>query len=114
MFSREDLLKDMLATKVPKIKETHKVRETKELLRSLTAVGLFVGERAKDGLKLNDLFAIPGWFLKNRKLIVDGFKGINKVPKEVGDLTPDERRELATFVLDELLPQILKHLKGKK
>ena len=85
--------------------EVHGIKETKEALLGVVALGAFVMERAKDGVKLDDAMALAAKlvsdpeFTNKLKLAIDGS---DKIPAEVGELSFAEIIELAK-VLPELL-----------
>lgn len=89
--------------------ETHSIKETKEAILGVVALGAFVALRAKDGLQLDDAVALVGKltsdpeFMAKLKSAIDG---IDKVPAEVKDLQFAEIIELAA-----LLPEILSAFK---
>lgn len=86
------------------------VKETKEAILAVVAVGKFVVEKAKDGLDLNDLGALITKFVEDEEfkgVLMAGVDGIDKVPAELSDLEFAEVIELA-----EILPEILAIIKG--
>jgi len=86
------------------------VKETKEAILAVVAVGKFVVEKAKDGLDLNDLGALITKFVEDEQfkgVLMAGVDGIDKVPAELSDLEFAEVIELA-----EILPEILAIIKG--
>ena len=88
------------------------IKETKELLKALCTTGGFVGKRLKDGPDVGDLIALAKWILfgKGRE-VFKGVEGIDKVPKEIKDLTPGEIQEIGAYVLAECLPEVLEAFK---
>ena len=86
------------------------VKETKEAILAVVAVGKFVVEKGKDGLDLNDLGALITKFVEDEQfkgVLMAGVDGIDKVPAELSDLEFAEVIELA-----EILPEILAIIKG--
>lgn len=86
----------------------HGVKETKEALVALVALGGFVASRLKDGVDLGDLSAVVNK-LSNDKEFVDkikaGIEGIDKVDNEVSELDLNDGIELVLclpILLDEL------------
>jgi hypothetical protein len=88
------------------------IKETKEALLAVVVLGAFVAERAKDGLKLDDLSALVTKFVTDPEFktkLEMGVQGIDKVPAEVKDMTFVEVLELA-----QIIPDILEIFKSMK
>lgn len=89
-----------------------KVKETKELLLALVALGAFVKERVQDGVDMGDAMALgqalvlPGQL---KTLVEAGYRDVEKVGEELGSMGLTEYIELAA-----LLPEMLKLLQPKK
>ncbi len=89
-------------------------KELKEVLKATTKAGVFVAERLKDGPDVGDLFAIPAWAVKNSADIQAAVQGVDKLDDEIKLLADDAdaREDLALFVLQELVPEIVASLKS--
>jgi hypothetical protein len=88
------------------------VKETKEAIMGLIVLGAFVAERAKDGIKLDDLTAAITKFMTDvefKNQLTAAVDGIEQVPAEIKDLSLAEIFELA-----QVIPQILDLLSSLK
>ncbi len=84
--------------------EKHTVKETKEAIQAIYLVGLFVVERAKDGVDLNDAMALAAKFMDPsfRDVVINGVTGADMIDNEIKDLSFPEFIELAQVVGDLL------------
>lgn len=78
------------------------IKETKEALAAVMAVGGFVCVRLKDGADFSDLGALVTKLVMDeqfRGLIEEAAKGYDKIPSEIKDLDIAEAMELVQGVL---------------
>lgn len=82
----------------------HGILETKQAMQAIYLVGLFVVERAKDGVDLNDAMALAAKFMDPsfRDVVINGVQGADMIDDEIKDLTFPEFIELAQVVGDLL------------
>jgi hypothetical protein len=88
------------------------VKETKEAIMGLIVLGAFVAERAKDGLKMDDVTAAIAKFMTDAEFkaqLTAAVDGIDKIPAEIKDMNLAEIFELA-----QVIPQILDLLSAVK
>lgn len=81
------------------------VKESKEALIALVALGKAVAAAAKDGLDLSDALALGTKFVsddKFRSAIVEGVKGLEKIGPELKDLAASEALDLLGAIYEEL------------
>ena len=81
------------------------VKESKEALIALVALGKAVAAAAKDGLDLPDALALGTKFVsddKFRSAIVEGVKGLEKIGPELKDLAASEALDLLGAIYEEL------------
>lgn len=78
------------------------VKETKEALVGVFEVSIFIAERLKDGIGVDDAFAIFDK-LKNdddfKNKIAEAYKGVEAVSEEIKDLDAQEGVDLALLVV---------------
>jgi hypothetical protein len=88
--------------------EKHDIKETKEAIVALLAIGVFVAKRAKGGLDLSDLAALLEKLKDDEFLAVvkAGVEGIEHVDDEIKDLDLSEGLELAGFAVPKLLDAV--------
>lgn len=89
--------------------EDRGIKETKEALDALCRVGAFGIVRLHDGVQVGDALALGKKMLNSdfRNAVIDGGKGIDKVPAEVADLSTEELEEITAHFRDVCLPKIL-------
>jgi hypothetical protein len=81
------------------------VKETKQALVALVILGKAVAELAKDGLDLSDAVALGSKLVSDtafRDALVEGVKGLDKVPEEIKDIAASEALELLGAVYEAL------------
>ena len=81
------------------------VKETKQALVALVVLGKAVAALAKDGLDLSDAVALGSKLVSDaafRDAIVEGAKGLDKVPEEIKDIAASEALELLGAVYEAL------------
>lgn len=86
----------------------HGVKETKEAIVALVVLGKFVAERLKDGVQLDDAFALGAKLVDGsdfKDKVLAGVQGLDIVGKEVKELDTADLLELLKVV-----PEILAEL----
>lgn len=86
------------------------VKELKELIVGLVAIGKVVAEAAKDGLQLSDAAALVDKYMKDpvfKAKIDEAVKGIELVPGEVADITLQEGIEVVLAGAQELMNALI-------
>lgn len=81
------------------------VKETKQALIALVVLGKAVAAAAKDGLDLSDALALGSKLVSDaafRDALVEGVKGLDKVPEEIKDIAASEALELLGAVYEAL------------
>ena len=81
------------------------VKETKQALVALVILGKAVAAAAKDGLDLSDAVALGSKLVSDsafRDALVEGVKGLDKVPEEIKDIAASEALELLGAVYEAL------------
>lgn len=81
------------------------VKETKEALVAVIALGKAVAELAKDGLDLGDAVALGSKIVSDevfRAKLVAGVSGLSKIGPELKDVAASEALELIGAIYEEL------------
>lgn len=81
------------------------VKETKQALIALIVLGKAVAVAAKDGLDLGDAVSLGSKLVSDaafRDALVEGVKGLDKVPEEIKDIAASEALELLGAVYEAL------------
>ena len=81
------------------------VKESKQALVALVVLGKAVAALAKDGLDLSDAVALGSKLVSDsafRDALVEGAKGLDKVPEEIKDIAASEALELLGAVYEAL------------
>lgn len=89
------------------------IKETKEALIGVNTLSLFLVERLKDGVQLDDAVAVFGKLTADeefKKIMGDAVEGIKAVPEEVKDLDVTEAVELITLQAS-FVPKFVEALK---
>lgn len=87
----------------------YSVKETKEAMIAIVAVGKLVVDRMKDGVGFDDAAALASKFLGDAEFkakVMAGVDGIALVPKEIGEMDLADLLEMA-----KVIPEILAELK---
>jgi len=89
--------------------DTIGIKDTKEAIFALAALGKFVADRLKDGADFDDLLALITKLndAEFRTKLDAGIEGLKNIPDEVSDLSFIEILELA-----KVIPDVLKELKS--
>ena len=94
----------------------HGIKETKEALEGVMELALFLAERLKDGVGLDDAAAVFDK-LKNDDLFTArmkaAYEGIGMIDDEMGDLDAEEIVELAACLLP-YIPKLVKAFKKEE
>lgn len=88
----------------------HGIKETKEALVALAALGAFVAKRLKDGADWGDAVALGKKLIEDadfREKVEAGVQGMDMVDGEIKDLSLEEGLELA-----KIIPQILEEIQN--
>lgn len=81
------------------------VKESKEAIIGIVALGTFVAKRAKDGIGLDDAGALFTALVGDeafRAKVIEAARGAELVPAELRDLSFEEGIELATTLVSAL------------
>lgn len=92
--------------------EKNDIKELKEMIKAAVVTGVFVGSLFKKGFKFSSLYKIPAWVMENREMLTEGFKGYKDIPSEIKDISKAEGIELTEYMLQDVIPIILKDIKG--
>lgn len=84
--------------------EKHGIQETKEAMIAAFALGLFMIERFKDGVGIDDGMAAGQKLMdpKFRELILAGIRDADKIKTEIEDISFPEGAELMKALIDML------------
>lgn len=87
------------------------VKETKEAMIALMALGLCVAGLAKDGVSMADAAALAAKMQGDAEFAAKlkaGYEGLDQVPAEIKDMKLGEGLELAAAVIPELVKMLSK------
>ena len=91
------------------------VRETKEVLKAMNEITLFLIEALKDGVDFSDFVDFYNKVTKDQKfsiLLRDAYDGMGEIPEELSDLDMREGLELIQLQLD-YIPKIVDSFRKK-
>jgi len=89
------------------------IKETQEALKGAGVLLVFILERLKDGVNVDDAIAIFSKFQTDaefKKVLSEAYDGASKIKGEIKDIDLVEGLALGKDVID-LVPQIIKALK---
>lgn len=81
------------------------VKESKEALVALAAIGKVVIDLAKDGVDFGDAVALGSKLVTDEKFrakVTAGVQGIDKIPAELKDIAASEALDLIEALIDEV------------
>lgn len=81
------------------------VKESKEALVALAAIGKVVIDLAKDGVDFGDAVALGSKLVTDEKFrakVTAGVQGIDKIPAELKDIAASEALDLVEALIDEV------------
>lgn len=81
------------------------VKESKEALVALAAIGKVVIDFAKDGVDFGDAVALGSKLVTDEKFrakVTAGVQGIDKIPAELKDIAASEALDLVEALIDEV------------
>lgn len=81
------------------------VKESKEALVALAAIGKVVIDLAKDGVDFGDAVALGTKLVTDEKFrakVTAGVQGIDKIPAELKDIAASEALDLIEALIDEV------------
>lgn len=84
------------------------IKESKEAVVALAALGKVVAELAKDGLDLSDGVALGSKLISDsafRGKLIAGVQGLEKIVPELKDIAASEAIELIEALVSELKPK---------
>lgn len=88
------------------------LKDTKEALKAVNELALFLAKNLKDGVQFSDATAAVGWLMEpaSQQLFKDAFEGIKNVPAEIKDLSLEEALELVSMYI-VFVPRMVEALK---
>ena len=75
------------------------IKETKELHAMVEELMLILMKNFKDGAQVSDALAIGTELLAKADIFKDGIDGLNKLPAEAKDYSPEEIMELGNLLI---------------
>ena len=94
--------------------EQVEVKETKEVLVGLLKITALLAKSFKDGIQAQDIAVVIAKIAEDeaiKKLLLEAYNGVDKVPAEIKDLSFKEGFELMTVAVPELI-EIINSLKA--
>lgn len=81
------------------------IKESKEALVALAAIGKVVIDLAKDGVDFGDAVALGSKLVTDEKFrakVTAGVQGIDKIPAELKDIAASEALDLVEALINEI------------
>lgn len=100
------LLSGIIAMLIPQLKSEESkegIKESCEMLKGVNEVSLFLCQRLKDGVQLEDATEFYKKLTADeefKKVVGDAYEGYQKIPAEIKDVDAGEGLELAQVQLD--------------